>query len=87
YAVWLRAIPDEARPGATPRSFRKSARALVADTGPWLAVGAVLAAIGLAAWATRDLAAARAGYLRFAVFHGHLEVAVLGLLWAERRRP
>jgi hypothetical protein len=46
----------------------------------------VALALGIAAWAVVDLTQARLGYLRLAVFHGYLELAV-GALWLiEGRR-
>jgi hypothetical protein len=86
YGVWLRLVPEEDRPRPAPRGFASSYAALRADFGwlPLVVFGAL--AVALAAWATRDLAAARAGYLRFAVVHGQLELAAAALLWAEARR-
>jgi hypothetical protein len=87
YAVWLRLVPDEDRAQPTPRSFRASLRALRADFGAWPLRIACAAALLIAAWALRDVRAARAGYLRLALFHGHLEVAALGLLLLEGTLP
>lgn len=87
YLAWVRLIPEEARASATPRSFRQSGRALRRDLGAPLTGLALLLAVALAAWALVDVAAARAAYLRVALFHGHLELAVIALLALERRRP
>ena len=87
YLAWVRLIPEEARPSATPRSFRQSGRALRRDLGAPLTGLALLLAGALAAWGFVDVAAARAAYLRVALFHGHLELAVIALLALERRRP
>jgi hypothetical protein len=85
YAVWLRLLPEEDRPRPTPRGYRASYAALERDFGrPALLAFAALAA-AIAGWALFDLAAARAGYLRFALFHGHLEVAALTVLGLEGR--
>lgn len=85
YAVWLRLLPEDDRARQAPRSFTSSWRALRDDLGlPLLAI-AFAVALGIAAWAAVSLAAARTGYLRFAVFHGQLELAAAALLWAERR--
>lgn len=86
YGVWLRLVPEEDRPRPAPRGFASSYAALRADFGglPLIVFGAL--AVALAAWATRDLAVARSGYLRFAVVHGQLEFAAAALLWAEARR-
>lgn len=86
YAIWLRLVPEEDREREAPRSFVSSWRALRAELGAPLLALAALLALGLAAWAACDLAQARHGYLRFAVFHGQLEVAAAALLWAEGRR-
>jgi hypothetical protein len=87
YGAWLRLVPEDDRARRTPRPFRASARALVADLGAPLVGIAVLAWIGLFAWGLGDPAAARAGYLTGAVFHGHLEIAALTLAFLEGRRP
>ncbi|MCU0673201.1 MAG: hypothetical protein MUE69_10460 [Myxococcota bacterium] len=85
YAVWLRLVPDDDRERATPRTFRASFRALRDDLGRVvLAVGA-LAAMGVLAWALVDLGEARTGYLRAAIFHGHLELVALALVATEGR--
>lgn len=87
YAVWIRLIPEDDRPRATPRTFRATYRALELDFGRialWLACACAFA---FAAWAVVDLSVARHAYLRFALFHGHLELAALALWWAERKAP
>jgi hypothetical protein len=83
YSIWLRLLPDEDRPQDTPRTFGASYRALRQDLGRWLLWGALASALVVALWATLDLAAARIGYLRMALFHGHLELAALAFLWME----
>lgn len=86
YGVWLRLVPDEDRPREGTRSFVSSYRALEADVGKRLVGGAAVMALGLIAWGLVDLERARDGYFAFALFHGHLELAV-GLLWVlEGRR-
>lgn len=87
YLAWVRLIPDEARPSPSPRSFRQSSRALARDLGAALPTAALALAAALVAWATFDVAAARAAYLRVALFHGHLELAAVALLALEGRRP
>ncbi|MBX3215504.1 MAG: hypothetical protein KF850_25930 [Labilithrix sp.] len=85
YAVWVRLVPEEDRPRPGLRSFTSSWRALALDLGrPLLALAAV-AALGLAAWGALELAAARDGYLRLAVFHGPLELGAATLLLLEGR--
>lgn len=83
YGLWLRAVPDEARPSKTPRSFRQSARVLVGELGLPLVVLAVVGSVGLAAWAAIDLVTARDTYFRFAMFHGYLEFAAFTLFFCE----
>jgi hypothetical protein len=86
YGVWLRLIPEDDRPRAAPRPWRATWRALVDDFGVVpLTIFAALA-LGIAVWGVVDLTQARLGYLRLAVFHGYLELAV-GALWIiEGRR-
>lgn len=84
YGVWLRLIPEDDRPQATPRTFRASARALTADLGTPLMIVSVLIAFGIAVWAVADLAAARENYLRMALFHGYLELIAATWLFVER---
>ncbi|HTJ82283.1 MAG TPA: hypothetical protein VL400_11230, partial [Polyangiaceae bacterium] len=85
YAVWLRVLPDEVRARKTPRSFVQSARALVSDVGGLMVVAAMLGAALFLFWGFVDVYQARVRYLSFALFHGYLELAALGLLLAERR--
>lgn len=84
YGVWLRLIPEDDRPQQTPRTFRASARALQADLGTPLLVGAVIIALGISLWSVFDLAAARDSYLRMALFHGYLELIAATWLFVER---
>jgi hypothetical protein len=86
YGIWLRLIPEDDRPRAAPRPWRATWRALVEDFGAVPLAIFVALALGIAAWAVVDLTQARLGYLRLAVFHGYLELAV-GALWLiEGRR-
>jgi hypothetical protein len=85
YAVWLRLVPDDDRERDTPRTFRASFRALRDDLGRVVLVVGAIAALGVLAWALVDLGEARAGYLRAAIFHGHLELVALALVATERR--
>jgi hypothetical protein len=86
YSVWLRLVPEEGRDRPTPRSFLASYRALLADFGGPGLLAAVACAAAVMVWALLDLAAARDGYLRAALFHGHLELAVAALVIVEHRR-
>lgn len=86
YAIWLRLVPEDDRPRAAPRPWRATWRAMVEDFGVAPLLIFVALALGIAAWAVVDLTQARLGYLRLAIFHGYLELAV-GALWLiEGRR-
>jgi hypothetical protein len=85
YLVWVRLMPEEDRGRDTVRTFGASWESLVSDLGLWLVAGAALVALAIAIWAVADLAAARYGYLRMALFHGQLELVALALLFAEGR--
>jgi hypothetical protein len=85
YAVWLRLVPDDDRERPTPRTFRASYVALRGDLGSILLGLAAFSALGVIAWALVDLGEARAGYLRAAIFHGHLELVALALVASEGR--
>jgi hypothetical protein len=87
YVIWVRLVPEEDRARETPRTFAASFRALRADFGWPLLALTIGAALVLAGWAAFDLFAARTGYLRAALFHGHLEVAAAALLFVEGLRP
>jgi predicted small integral membrane protein len=69
------------------RSFASSWHALVSDVGIVLPAIAAAVVAGLLVWALRDPGAARDGYLRLAIAHGHLELAVIALLLVEGVRP
>jgi hypothetical protein len=93
YAAWLVVIPAAttcggAGPGAAGKpaaGARGVLRELLLDLGAPLVCLCGLLALGLAGWALFDAAGARDGYLRFAGFHGHLELAALALWAAEGR--
>jgi hypothetical protein len=76
YAVWLRLIPEDARPRRAPRTFVASWRALVHDFGAPALFAVAGLALALVAWGLRAPGPARDGYLRLATFHGYLELAV-----------
>ena len=86
YAVWLRMVPEEDRSKSAPRPFVQSYRAIVKDMGRPLVFLGAATTLAVAVWAVYDLAQARMGYLRFALFHGHLELAAAAWLWMERPR-
>lgn len=77
YGVWLRLVPEEDGPRASLRDEFGT---------PMLAVVA-LSCVGLAIWACVDLTEARTGYLRFARFHGMLELTAIALWISSRSRP
>lgn len=79
YVVWLRLVPELARPSPTPRSFRQTYRALSRELGRVVLFSSALAALVFAVWATIDLATARTRYLEVAFFHGYLELAAAAL--------
>jgi hypothetical protein len=77
YVVWLRLVPGQLSPRATPMSVQRSLQALRQDlgaTGLWIAVGLTLLVplLGLV-----DPLGVRAVYLSLALFHAWLELAVL----------
>jgi hypothetical protein len=85
YGLWLRVVPEEARPRPSTRSWLAAFRALRADvTDPLLAVALLLCA-GFVVAGSGDLAGARDAYLALAFFHGPLEFAVLTAWFVERR--
>jgi len=83
YGIWLRLIPEDDRPRETPRPFTATLRAMEEDVGRPVLYGAVMIAAGIGIWAILDLAAARIGYLRMALFHGYLELIAGALLFIE----
>lgn len=87
YGVWLRLLPDVARERDTPRSFSSSLAALRGQLGPTLLGLSLLVFFGLLLYALIDLAEARDRYFRIAMFHGHLELCVLALVWVEGLPP
>ncbi len=84
YGIWLRLIPEDDRPRPTTRTFAASARALRDDLGAPLLLGVLALALVISVWSLIDLAGARDGYLRMALFHGYLEVACVTWLFVER---
>lgn len=85
YAAWFYLIPEEDRPGQSPRGFIKSYRSLFTDCGPILIFATLMLTIFYIGWGIFDLASARMAYLRFAGFHGYLEILVLVLFLTEGR--
>lgn len=87
YGVWLRLVPEEDRERTGPRSFSSSYRALVRDMGRPLLGLAALSLVALVGWAMFDLVAARANYLRIAIFHGPLEIVAAAFFYIEGTSP
>lgn len=85
YATWFYLIPEEDRAGQSPRGFIKSYRSLFTDCGPILIFATLVLTAVYIGWGIFDLAGARMGYLRFAGFHGYLEILVLVLFLTEGR--
>jgi hypothetical protein len=86
YGLWLRLIPEDVRPREAPRSFATSWQVLRAELGAPLLLVVCAGCVALALWAVADLAAARDGYLRLALFHGPLELLAAGVWALEGRR-
>jgi hypothetical protein len=86
YGLWLRLIPEDVRPREAPRSFGTSWQILQKELGAPLLLLVCAGCVGLGLWAVLDLAQARAGYLRLALFHGPLELLAAGVLVLEGRR-
>jgi hypothetical protein len=84
YGVWLRLIPEDDRPQPAPRTFGASVRALRLDMGSTVLCVTVVLGLVFALWAVLDLTASRSGYLRLALFHGYLELAVAAWFFIER---
>lgn len=85
YGLWLRIMPEVARKRPAPRSWTASLTALRRDFGDLLLAGFGVLTVGIAVWGVIDVVAARAGYLRLALFHGPLELVVLGMVAVEGR--
>ena len=85
YGLWLRVMPEVGRTRPAPRSWSASLRALRNDFGDRTLALFVLLTVGVAVWGVFDLVAARTGYLRLALFHGPLELALLGVVAVEGR--
>jgi hypothetical protein len=77
YAIWLRLIPEQARPRSGMRSFRASLQALQGDLGAGVVVLLAVLAFAVIAVGAVDTLAARQWYLRLAGFHAYLELAFL----------
>lgn len=86
YAAWFYLIPEEDRPGTSPQGFAKSYQSLLRDCGTVLVFITGLLTICFITWGVFDLAGARLNYLRFAGFHGYLEVLVMTLMLTEGRQ-
>jgi hypothetical protein len=85
YGLWLRVVPEEARPKPATRSWLAAFRALRADVTDPLLLLALAACVGFVVAGTGDLAGARDAYLALAFVHGPLEFAVLTAWFVEGR--
>lgn len=85
YGLWLRVLPEEARPRPSTRTWRASFRALRADVGDPLLAAALAGTAALLVLGPADWAGTRDGYLALAFFHAPLELAVLTRWWVEGR--
>jgi hypothetical protein len=87
YAVWLRLVPTEERGERAASTWSQSmtgaVRSLRADVGVPVLILAALSALAIALWAVVDLSRARTEYLRFAIFHGHLELVAVAIFFVE----
>ena len=86
YAIWVRLMPELLRRRSSPRGFAASYEALTRDLGVWPVLLILAAMVGLVAFAALDLRVSREAYLRFALFHGYLELVFLAVWWVEGRR-
>ena len=77
YLVWLRLIPEDARPQPSPRTFNKSIRYLKRDFGGLLFYGFLIGMFILAFYACSDPKQARLNYLVVISFHAFLELAFM----------
>lgn len=85
YTIWLRLLPDEARSRKGLTSFTRSFLTLQKDFGRLALSVFVLASLVFCIWGASSPEPARIGYLRFAGFHGYLELAFLALVLLEGR--
>jgi hypothetical protein len=83
YVVWLYLVPqdDQRREASSP--FRESVRSLTSDFGAFWLVAIAAGALLVIGFALGDAVATRNTYLRFAMFHGYLELALFAYLWSR----
>lgn len=87
YLVWLRLVPEMARPRKGMRSFVASLRALQVDFTSLGILLAVAAGLGILIYGMSNTFAARNLYLTFAGFHAYLELACLARWLSLPRSP
>ena len=84
YAVWLRLVPQRLAPRKAPPSLARSVRDLRADLGVWGLRAVVAMSVLVPLFALVDAYETRSLYLLLVLFHGWLELAVLGALVVAR---
>lgn len=84
YLVWTRLIPEEDRSREGPRTYRATYAALNRECGAWALLAAWLLAMYFAVRGLVEPDIGRAQYLRFALFHGPLELAAATLFMLEK---
>jgi hypothetical protein len=93
YLAWVRLIPEDDRPGETPITFQRSVSRLMEDlgegrgprAGAWALAATLLLMVGLALWATQEVARARMAYLTWISAHAALELALIAYLYVLGR--
>ncbi|HEY8925307.1 MAG TPA: hypothetical protein VIU64_13060 [Polyangia bacterium] len=86
YAIWLYFIPQDDRRGQGTPTFRMSVRSLTADIGAGGLALASLAGATVLAGALLQILRARALYLSLSLFHGYLELVLVGYLLTSASR-
>jgi hypothetical protein len=88
YAIWLRLIPEDARPRATPRSWRASWKAFKQDSGPTVARLMLVSSLAVPLVAlVGGVVRTRALYVTASEFHATVEVILIAVVLARRQRP
>lgn len=85
YVVWLRLVPQRLVPRAAPPTVRRSLAGARADLGRAGLAVAVALTLLVPLLALADAPETRRIYLTLALFHGWLELAVIGAVLSARR--